>query len=137
MDTTFGLLLLIASLVIPFTPTIVACVRRHRNRLPIIFLNICVSVVGIPIMIFVPISILVLFPVWFFALVWAMTANFETEPRNPRQPSPLLGSSETRPWSPGRPRGFRQSHWDKLKAKADAERAHRTGLQAVHDAVTR
>ena len=73
-------------LAVSFLPAIVATVRRHRNRLAIVVLNVVASVVAfVPLLVFVLITPLPLLPIvlmlagvpWFVAMVWACTNNAE------------------------------------------------------------
>jgi hypothetical protein len=111
-----GTLILIIALAINFLPTIIACSRRHRNRLPIVFLNICTFAGGTVLMFVAPIAAIAVFAVWFFALVWAMTCNVEEHIRVEGDGHWLWGSPRNRAWSDLRPANSAYV-WERLKAK--------------------
>jgi hypothetical protein len=63
MEILFALFLIILLVAFYFLPSVIAVQRKHRNRIPIILVNVFFGwfVVG-----------------WIAALVWAFTANQET-----------------------------------------------------------
>lgn len=63
MEILFGLLFVFGILAIYFLPSIIAVNRNHKNRIPIILVNILLGWS---------------FVAWVFALVWAFTANTES-----------------------------------------------------------
>jgi hypothetical protein len=73
-----GIILISVVLAIIFLPAIVAGVRRQRNHLAILVLNLCMFFLGwIMMAVLAWLGFFILFVMWIGMLVWACTSNVE------------------------------------------------------------